>query len=106
MRAVLSAVGQSPGLHPRFLPTRFGAMSLCRGGYSGRFLRVDLDECVVTVEETPDVTRWLGPRGWNALIGWNEVQPGVGAFDPGNRIVFSVGPLVGTCAPTSGRTTV
>lgn len=77
-----------------------------RGGYTGRMLRVNLDASRVSVEETPDPTVWLGPRGWNALIGWNEVQPGVGPFDPENRIVFSAGPLVGTCAPTSGRVVV
>jgi len=81
-------------------------MGAFSGGYTGRFLRVDLDQRQVSVEETPDPRKWLGPRGWNALIGWNEVGPGVGPFDPANRIVFSVGPLVGTCAPTSGRTTV
>jgi len=77
-----------------------------RSGYTGRFLRVDLDQRQITVEQTPDPQKWLGPRGWNALIAWNEVLPGTGPFDPANRIVFSVGPLVGTCAPTSGRTTV
>jgi aldehyde:ferredoxin oxidoreductase len=77
-----------------------------RGGYTGRFLRVDLTAQKVSVEETPEVTQWLGPRGWNASIGWNEVGPGVDAFDPENRIIFSVGPLVGTGAPTAGRMTV
>jgi len=77
-----------------------------QGGYTGRFLRVDLSQGTATVEESPDVRTWLGPRGWNALIGWNEVGPGVGPFDPQNRLVFSVGPLVGTGAPTAGRTTV
>ena len=48
-------------------------MSGTRGGYTGRFLRVDLDAQVVRVEETPDPQKWLGPRGWNAWIGWNEV---------------------------------
>jgi aldehyde:ferredoxin oxidoreductase len=81
-------------------------MSSLRGGYTGRMLRVDLDAAAISVEETPDPTVWLGPRGWNALIGWNEVRPGVGPFDAENRIVFSVGPLVGTYAPTSGRTVV
>jgi aldehyde:ferredoxin oxidoreductase len=77
-----------------------------RGGYTGKFLRVDLTWGKLTVEDTPDVKRWLGPRGWNALIGWNEVGPGVGPYDPENRLVFSVGPLVGTGAPTAGRMTV
>ena len=81
-------------------------MSVFRGGYTGQFLRVNLDNLTVRVEETPNVTRWLGPRGWNVLVGWNEVGAEVGPFDPENRIIFSVGPLVGTTAPTAGRTTV
>lgn len=81
-------------------------MAQFRGGYTGRMLRVNLDDGHVTLEKTPDECKWLGPRGWNALIAWNEVLPGVGPFDPANRIVFSVGPLVGTHAPASGRMTV
>lgn len=77
-----------------------------RGGYTGRTLRVDLGRGTLVVEPTPDLHAWLGPRGWNARVGWREVGPGVGPFDPGNRIVFSVGPLVGTGAPTAGRTVV
>lgn len=81
-------------------------MTDIRGGYTGRFLRVDLSEGAIAVEPTPDPAKWLGPRGWNAVIGWNELSPGVGPFDPENRLVFSAGPLVGTNAPTAGRTTV
>jgi len=80
-------------------------LSTFRGGYLGRFLRVDLGTLKITVEETPKVSKWLGPRGWNAYIGWNEVGPGIGPFDPDNRLVLSAGPLVGTGAPTAGRTT-
>lgn len=83
-----------------------GPLSEPRGGYAGRTLRVDLDRAYLTVEPTPDADTWLGPRSWNALVGWSEVGPGVGPFDPGNRIIFSVGPLVGTGAPTAGRTVV
>lgn len=77
-----------------------------QGGYTGKVLRIDLGTQVVRVEETPSPEKWLGSRGWNALIGWNEVLPGTGPFDAENRIVFSVGALVGTGAPTAGRTTV
>ena len=77
--------------------------AVCTGG---TVLRVDLSSRKVSVEPTPDPTKWLGPRGWNMLIGWNEVKPGVGPFDPENRLVFSVGALVGTGAPTAGRMTV
>jgi aldehyde:ferredoxin oxidoreductase len=75
-------------------------------GYTRKMLRVDLDAQEIHVEKTPDPEKWLGARGWNALIGWNEVPPGTGPFDAENRIIFSTGPLVGTGAPTAGRTTV
>ncbi|MFH1086027.1 MAG: aldehyde ferredoxin oxidoreductase N-terminal domain-containing protein [Chloroflexota bacterium] len=76
------------------------------GGYAGRFLRVDLTRGTVEVEPTPDPATWLGPRGWNILYAWNELAPGTDAFDPGNPLVLSAGPLVGTGAPTAGRATV
>jgi len=76
------------------------------GGFAGRTLRVDLTAQTVHVEPTPSPETWLGARGWNALVGWREVAPGVGPFDPANRIIFSAGPLVGTGAPTAGRTTI
>jgi aldehyde:ferredoxin oxidoreductase len=82
------------------------AMSDIRGGYTGRTLRIDLTAQKVTVEETPDGAMWLGSRGWNALVAWREVPPGTGPYDPENRLVFSAGPLVGTGAPTAGRTTI
>lgn len=81
-------------------------MNSFKGGYAGRLLRVDLTAGRITTEELPDVEQWLGPRGWNAWIGWNETGPGIGPFDPENRIIFSAGPLVGTGAPTSGRMTI
>ncbi|MBN1400869.1 MAG: hypothetical protein JXA74_08520 [Anaerolineae bacterium] len=81
-------------------------MNRFAGGYTGRFLRVDLDSRQTAIEETPDVVKWLGPRGWNILLGWNEVRPGVGPFDPENRLIFSAGPLVGTGATTAGRMSV
>jgi aldehyde:ferredoxin oxidoreductase len=81
-------------------------MSEHRGGYTGRFLRVDLDRGALSVEETPDPATWLGPRGWNALIAYRELAPGVDVFDPENRLVLSSGPLVGTSAPTAGRMTI
>ena len=81
-------------------------MGSFKGGYTGRLLRVDPTEGRITTEKVPDVEQWLGPRGWNAWIGWKETGPGVGPFDPENRIVFSAGPLVGTGAPTAGRMTI
>ncbi|MDF1512562.1 MAG: aldehyde ferredoxin oxidoreductase N-terminal domain-containing protein [Anaerolineae bacterium] len=81
-------------------------MNTFSGGYTGVMLRVDLDTQVVQKVPSPEPDKWLGSRGWNALIGWNEVPPGTGPFDPENRIIFSTGALVGTGAPTAGRTTL
>lgn len=76
------------------------------GGYAGKILRVDLDAQIVHVEETPTPERWLGARGWNVLTAWREVPPGTGPFDAENRILFSTGALVGSGAPTAGRSTI
>ncbi|MGQ9825724.1 MAG: aldehyde ferredoxin oxidoreductase family protein, partial [Desulfotomaculales bacterium] len=49
---------------------------------------------------------WLGGRGFNAALLYAETGPEVGAFAPENRLIFGVGPLTGTFAPSCGRTTV
>ena len=81
-------------------------MSDLRCGYAGRTLKVDLSTGTTETAETPDPTRWLGSRGWNALIGWEHVLPGIGPYDPENHLAFSAGTLAGTGAPTAGRVTV
>ena len=55
-------------------------MASFRGGYTGRFLRVNLTTGEVSSEDTLDVRTWLGPRGWNARLAWNEIQPGAGLW--------------------------
>ena len=76
------------------------------GGYTGRLLRIDLDEHRIVIEQTPSPEKWLGARGWNALIGWREVPPGTGPYDPENRIVFSTGAIIRyrrtNCRPHDG----
>lgn len=81
-------------------------MPLFKGGYTGRLLCIDLTTGQSSVEDVPEVKCWLGPRGWNALVGWQRTAAEVGPFDPANPIIFSVGPLVGTGAPTAGRMTI
>jgi len=49
------------------------------------------------------VPEFMGGRGLGARLYWEEVSPGVGAFDPDNRLIFATGPLQGTLAPTAGR---
>ncbi len=74
------------------------------GGWVGKILRVDLTTRKISESSTFDyVPQFLGGRGLGAKICWDEVSPGVNAFDSENRLIFATGPLTGTLAPTSGR---
>ncbi|NYT01732.1 MAG: aldehyde ferredoxin oxidoreductase family protein [Methanosarcinales archaeon] len=77
-------------------------------GWTGQRLRVDLDSGSFQTEEMPGSYRekWLGGRGFNSEVLYREVGPEVEAFSPENRLIFGVGPLTGTFAPSCGRTTV
>jgi aldehyde:ferredoxin oxidoreductase len=76
-------------------------------GWTGKILWVDLTESHLQVFPTSDyVPSYLGGRGLGARIYWEHVSPEVGAFDPGNLLMFLTGPLQGTLAPTSGRMVV
>jgi len=76
-------------------------------GWAGKILRVDLSSDVIKTEDT---LRWgtdyFAGRGLAARIAWDELPPGVGAFDPENPLMFMPGVLVGTPAPSSGRTSI
>ncbi len=77
------------------------------GGWAGTILRVDLGTGRIWKEPSIEYgRRYIGGRGISARIAWEEIPPGVGPFDPENRLMFAVGPLTGTSAPSSGRTTV
>ena len=77
------------------------------GGWAGKILRVDLSSGRVWTESSiPYGQNYIGGRGLAARIAWDEIPPGTGAFDPDNRLIVAVGPLTGTSAPNSGRSTV
>ena len=77
------------------------------GGWAGKILRVDLTDGRVWTEPSVDLGRqYLGARGVAARLAWEEIPPGVGPFDPENRLMVGVGPLTGTSAPNSSRTTI
>jgi len=77
-------------------------------GWNGKRLRVNLSTGECRVEPIPPAFRekWLGGRGFNAAVLYEEVGPEVDPFDPENRLIFGVGPLTGTFSPCSGRTTI
>jgi aldehyde:ferredoxin oxidoreductase len=77
-------------------------------GWTGKRLRVDLTTGKITKEPLSYEYRkkWLGGRGFNSDIIYNEVPPELDPFDPKNRVCFGVGPVSGTAAPSTGRVTV
>ncbi|MDP2718825.1 MAG: aldehyde ferredoxin oxidoreductase N-terminal domain-containing protein, partial [Dehalococcoidia bacterium] len=76
-------------------------------GWTGKTLRVDLTTGKISSENTMAKYKdYLGGTGLAYKVLWDEVPPGTKAWDPENRIIFGVGPLTGTGAPTSGRVSI
>ncbi len=77
-------------------------------GWAGTVLRVDLTENRITKEPFPESwgAQFLGGSGVNDWILWNEVGPEVEPLSPENKLIFGVGPLVGTIVPLGSRTHV
>ncbi len=73
-------------------------------GWMGKILRVDLSSGKISIEDTTKyVPKFVGGKGIMHRIAWEEIPRGMGAFDPENPLMISVGPLTGTPAPCSGR---
>jgi aldehyde:ferredoxin oxidoreductase len=76
-------------------------------GWTGKILRIDLSKKKVSTEPTwKYAEEFVGSRGVNARILYDESRPGSDPFDPDSRLIFGTGPLTGTAAPMSGRVTV
>jgi aldehyde:ferredoxin oxidoreductase len=73
-------------------------------GYAGKILRIDLtNKSTDTLKTEEYLPKYVGGRALCNKIFWDEVQPGVAAFDPDNKIIFMSGPTSGTGIPTGGR---
>jgi aldehyde:ferredoxin oxidoreductase len=76
-------------------------------GWTGKILRIDLSNRTSTTEPTePYIDKYLGGRGLGVRLIYENYKPGTDAFDPGNPLIFSMGPLTGTSMPGSGRVDV
>jgi aldehyde:ferredoxin oxidoreductase len=76
-------------------------------GWTGRILRVNLlSGEVSTVDTMKYVPEFVGGLGIASRIAWEELRPGVDAFDPENLLFIMVGPLTGTMASGAGRVEV
>lgn len=77
-------------------------------GYNGKFLRVNLTEGRLSVEEpSEDYYRlYLGGRGVIIEKLLTELPPGVDPLGPMNKLIFALGPMTGHPIAGSGRNSV
>lgn len=72
--------------------------------YGGSLLRVDLSSKEIRkIPTTAYSDFWLGGRGFNTRILYEETDENTDPLGPENAILFSIGPLTGTMVPGSGR---
>jgi len=74
-------------------------------GWAGTILRVNLSSGEIKREALNDDLRlkFLGGRGINSRILYNEVKAGIDPLGPDNKLIFGVSPLTGTGLIQSGR---
>jgi len=78
------------------------------GGYTGRILRINLSKKEVKTQRVNEsfMKKYIGGRGWGARIVWDEIPKNVKPFDEENKLIIANGPLTGTMAIGSGKTSV
>src|SRR3990170_1323358 len=77
-------------------------------GWAGQRLKVYLTEGKIVKEPLSEDLRlnYLGGRGLNSKLLFDEIPPGIDALSPENISMIGIGPLNGTAAPASSRWTV
>jgi aldehyde:ferredoxin oxidoreductase len=77
-------------------------------GYNGKFLRVNLTDGKISVEEPPEAyyRRYLGCRGFIVEKLLTEVPAGADPLGPENKLIFALGPVTGQPLPGSGRNSI
>jgi len=80
-------------------------MNPTQRGYCNCILRVNLNSGRISTEPLPEVALrpLLGGKGLGAYYLLKEQPAGVQPLSPDNKLIFNVGPLTGTTAPTAGR---
>ena len=83
-------------------------MTFDYGGYAGKTLRVDLTKGKVITETQSKnrVEKYLGGRGADAKILFDELIPNINPLHSDNVLCISTGPITGLLGPTTGRINV
>ncbi|MEM3510887.1 MAG: aldehyde ferredoxin oxidoreductase N-terminal domain-containing protein, partial [Nitrososphaerales archaeon] len=78
------------------------------GGYAGQQLRIDLTKGQIkkVPQSEDECALYLGGRGLDAKILYNELPVDADPLGPDNILCFSAGPIVGLLGPTTGRMNV
>ncbi|MBE0479774.1 MAG: hypothetical protein IBX68_02215 [Dehalococcoidia bacterium] len=75
--------------------------------HTGKMLDIDLSNGSIRTESSEEyIERFLGARGINAAILYENTGPEVEPLDEQNVLIFGIGPLTGTSFPASPRTEV
>ena len=74
-------------------------------GYAGKILHVDLTNRKSSEEDIEEgwARQNIGGNGFGIRLLYDHAPPGVDPLSPENPLIFAVGPLSGTTAPTSGK---
>jgi len=77
-------------------------------GWIGKILRVDLSKGKIVKKPLPKELRYnfIGGRGINSKILYDETKPETDPLGPENRLIIGTGPVTGTIVPTSSRFTI
>jgi aldehyde:ferredoxin oxidoreductase len=72
-----------------------------QGGYTGKFLRIDLSAGKIKAEKLDEETarKYWGGRGWGGYLLLKELESKLDPFSSKNKIFFLTGPLQGTLTP-------
>jgi aldehyde:ferredoxin oxidoreductase len=71
-----------------------------------KLMRFNMSDRTWSIEDLPEEYKYLGGRGLTSTIVCDEVDPICHPLGPNNKLVFGLGFVTGTSAPTSARISV
>jgi aldehyde:ferredoxin oxidoreductase len=78
------------------------------GGYNGKYLRVNLTDKSIKIEDLEKIfcRLYIGGAGFITYWLWKELESGVEALSPENKLIFANGPVSGLLLPGAARNCV